>query len=235
MRKLTLSLVSALSVILCTTFLHAGSFQVGVTGQIAAIEADGTETTGAGAAGAANTNSGSADNTVGIASLFAEYTTDYYGITIGAEFIPASADVSDKVVTRSDTETSVTSDNTANSDERIFKAQASVENYMVAYAEVPVYNSLYVRLGISQIDVNTDEVASSNGGNYGNETIDGINYGIGFKGEVADGVEMKLALEHNDFDTLNLTSTGNSVASETNKISADLDTTAVKLSVGYKF
>tara|TARA_B100000674_G_C37823996_1_gene907208 strand:- start:306 stop:1013 length:708 start_codon:yes stop_codon:yes gene_type:complete len=235
MKKLVLSIVSVLSVILFTTFSQAASIQVGVTGQIAQIEADGTETTGAGANGAANTNSASADHTVPIASFFAEYTSDYYGITFGAEFIPSSADVSDKVVTRSDTETSVTSDNTANSDERIFKAQASVENYMVGYAEIPVYNSMYLRLGIAQIDVNTEEVASSNGGNYGNETLDGINYGIGFKGEVADGVEMKIALEHNDFDTLSLTSTGNSVTTETNKISADLDTTAVKVSVGYKF
>ena len=46
---------------------------------------------------------------------------------------------------------------------------------------------------------------------------------------------MKLALEVNDFDDLSLTSTGNSVASETNKISADLDTAAIKLSFGYKF
>ena len=106
---------------------------------------------------------------------------------------------------------------------------------MVAYAEIPVYNTMYVRLGFAQIDVNTTETASSNGGSYGNATLDGINYGIGFKGDVADGVEMKLALEVNDFDDLSLTSTGNSVASETNKISADLDTAAIKLSFGYKF
>ena len=236
MKKLVLSLVSTLSLMLFATALQAGSFQIGATAQLMNVDADGKETSGTtGSETDSSTNSASVTNTVPIASLFAEYTSDYYDITFGAEFIPASADVSDNVKSRTDSETSVTGTATSTTTVRDFKAQAEVENYMVAYAEIPVYNSMYVRLGFAQIDVNTTETASSNGGSYGNATLDGINYGIGFKGDVADGVEMKLALEVNDFDDLSLTSTGNSVASETNKISADLDTAAIKLSFGYKF
>ena len=39
----------------------------------------------------------------------------------------------------------------------------------------------------------------------------------------------------NDFDSLSLTSTGNSVASETNKLTADLDTWALKFGLGLQF
>ena len=39
----------------------------------------------------------------------------------------------------------------------------------------------------------------------------------------------------NDFDQLNLTSTGNSVAAETNTLKADLDTWAFKFGIGLQF
>ena len=83
---------------------------------------------------------------------------------------------------------------------------------------------------MAQIDVNTLETASSNGGSYGNASLDGFNYGIGYKNG-----GFKLSYEATDFDSLSLTSTGNSVAAETNKISADLDTWALKLSYGLYF
>ena len=121
-------------------------------------------------------------------------------------------------------------DETQNSDTRDFKAQAEIENFNILYAEVPFYNGLYARLGYAEVDVNTLEVASSNGGNYGNTTLEGINYGVGYKSG-----NWKLAYEITDFDDLSLTSTGNSTNSGTNTITADLDTWALKLSYGYYF
>ena len=102
------------------------------------------------------------------------------------------------------------------------------------YVEVPSVKT-FAKPGYAQIDVNTKEVASSNGGNYGNVTLDGFNYGIGVKSKPTDNTRLKFAYEITDFESLSLTSTGNSVASETNKISADLDTWALKVSFGYEF
>ena len=39
----------------------------------------------------------------------------------------------------------------------------------------------------------------------------------------------------NDFDTLSLTSTGNSVTAETNTLTANLDTWAFKFGIGLQF
>ena len=62
-----------------------------------------------------------------------------------------------------------------------------------------------------------------------------MQYGIGVKGIAKERLRWKLSYEMNDFDSLSLTSTGNSVASETNKLTADLDTWALKFGLGLQF
>ena len=236
MKKQILTIIVSMMFALASSIANAGSFNVGVTGALAKVSASGTETTGAGASGTANSNSTDVSNdNVPIGSVFAEYQSDYFGLTLGYEHIPGAADVSNSVKTRNDVETSVTNDNTANSDPRAFKAQAEVENYNLVYVEMPIYNQLFIGAGLSEIDVNTTEVASSNGGNYGNTSLDGTMYRLGIKGAIGDNAGYKLFYEVNDFDTLKLTSTGNSVADETNTISADLDVDMLKFALSYNF
>ena len=217
--------------IFCLTifsFNANAEYGVGIVGQYINVDAEGSEKPSVNPNSARDTESASVDNQAFIASIFAEYASDSF--TLGFEHVPGSADVSDDVKTRTDTEKSVEGDDTANSDARVFKAQAEIENFNILYAEVPFYGGLYARLGYAEVDVNTQEVASSNGGNYGNTTLDGINYGIGYKTG-----NWKLAYEITDFDDLSLTSTGNSTNSGTNTITADLDTWALKVSYGYYF
>ena len=217
--------------IFCLTifsFNANAEYGVGIVGQYINVDAEGSEKPSVNPNSARDTESASVDNQAFIASIFAEYASDSF--TLGFEHVPGSADVSDDVKTRQDTEKSVTDDDTENSDTRDFKAQAEIENFNILYAEVPFYGGLYARLGYAEVDVNTQEVASSNGGNYGNTTLDGINYGIGYKTG-----NWKLAYEITDFDDLSLTSTGNSTNSGTNTITADLDTWALKVSYGYYF
>ena len=236
MKKQLLSILVSAMFALASTAANAGSFNVGVTGALAKVSATGSETTAAGDTGAANTNSTSVENDrVPVGSIFAEYQSDYFGITLGLEHIPGSADVSATEKTRNDVETSVTDDTTANSDARTFKANAEVENYNLLYVEVPVYEALFLGAGLAEIDVNTNEVKSGNGGSYGNTSLDGTMFRIGVKGAIGDNAGYKLFYEVNDFDTLKLTSTGNSVAAETNSISADLDVDMLKFALSYNF
>ena len=173
MKKQILTIIFSMMFALASSIANAGSFNVGVTGAIADVAASGTETTGAGASGAANTNSTSVDNeNVPIGSIFAEYQSDFYGLTLGVEHIPGAADVSNSVRTRSEVEASVTGDTTTNTASRDFKAQAEVENFNMIYVEMPIYNQLFVGAGLTEMDVNTTEVVSSNGGSYGNTTLD---------------------------------------------------------------
>ena len=83
---------------------------------------------------------------------------------------------------------------------------------------------------MSQIDVKTKETTDgSNGGSYGDDTLDGTNYGVGLKGVTSSNIIWKIAYEETNFDTLSLTST------TSNTLSADLDTSEVNLSIGYRF
>jgi len=229
MKKIITILATLMLTTMSINFAKAEGFAVGVTGAYNMIEASGTESDAANTGTESSVRTKSVDNNVFTGSVFGEYSfanVSYAdsGVTFGVRYTPGSADVSDKVFSRTDTANSDTG-----SDSGTYKAQAQVEKYINYYLDLPLYKSLYVKAGWSQIDVKTQESATSTTiGSYGDATLDGINYGIGVKGENGN-IVWKLAYEATNFDTLNLTS------STSNKIKADLDTSEVNLSVGYKF
>ena len=213
--------------------VSAAGFGVGAAGHWMNVDASGNEKTNTAVGSETTTASVSETNT--IPSYYIEFTMgDDNNMAIGYEAIPGSADVSDKTHTRTDTETSVTGTAAAVSNSRKFTADAEVEDFKVIYAELPL-GSFYVRAGISEITVNTLETKSGNGGNYGNATLDGIQYGLGMKGVAKERIRWKAGWELNDFENLKLTSTGNSVTAETNSLTADLDTSAFKVGIGLQF
>jgi hypothetical protein len=206
-----------------TTFASAENV-IGVTGTLAKIEASGTETEGTATDTSDRTKSVS--NSVGYGSIYLENIRDN-GIAIGIEYVPFSADVSDKVHSRTDT--SQAGSGEGRSGTTVNTANAEIENYRTVYVEVPMKSSTYFRLGFSQVDVNTTENVVTNGGNYGNATLDGYNLGLGIKGETSNGLRVKMNLQYTDFEDLSLSSSTN------NSISADLDVTALNISVGKAF
>lgn len=234
MKKL-LSLISAGIIWAVMVFpANSAGLGFGVTASIYNVEADGTETDENDVGTESSVRNASVDNTVAMGSLYTEIASER-GWAIGLEYTPGSADVSSSIKTRTDTELSVTDTATTTSTSRDFKANAEVDNYMVTYIEMPLFSSFYARLGYAEVDLNTTEVASGNGGNYGNTTLDGINYGVGLKGVTDNNFVWKTSYEVTDFDGFSLTSSGNSTDSGSNTITADVDTWAVKLSLGYQF
>ena len=197
---------------------------IGITGTIAQIEASGSETEGTEAD--TSNRSASVDNQAEYASIYLETVRDN-GITLGIEIVPFSADVSDKVHSRTDT--SQAGSGEGRSGTTVNTASAEVENFRTVYAEMPMGSRAYLRFGFSQIDVNTTENVVTNGGNYGNETLDGVNLGLGIKGESAGGLKLKASLQYTDFEELSLKSSTN------NSIKADLDVTSFNLSIGKAF
>ena len=232
MKKIITILATLVLTTMSINFAKAEGFAVGVTGAYNMIEADGTESDAANTGTETSTRTKSVSNNVFTGSVFGEYSfanVSYAesGVTFGSRYTPGAADVSDKVFSRTDTADGLGGN--GDSDGSVtYKAQAEVENYINYYLDIPLYKSMYVKAGWSQIDVNTKESGASTTGTYGNTTLDGINYGVGVKGENGN-IIWKLAYEATNFDTLNLTS------STSNKIKADLDTSEVNLSVGYKF
>lgn len=218
--------ITILATLFMSAYAYAGSYNLGVSGSFVDINASGSETTTAGdvAGGAANTNSTSVDNQTIIASIFAEYEMDS-GMVFGFEHVPGSADVSKNVKSRSEAAQGISGTDATGSVTR--KAQAEVENLNTLYVEYPV-GGYYLRVGVSQIDVNTTENAITSSGTYGNATLDGLNLGVGLKGSLGSYFT-KFSVEYTDFEDLSLTST------TSNKISADLDTTEIKFAIGKSF
>ena len=234
MKKITNIMIGLVAAISFASAVNAGSIGFGVTGSYAKIEASGSETS------TGNTAvSGSYDNNAFLGSIYAEYSLNDAswgsagnGFTIGAQYTPGAADVSQDTIT-----TTVTASPVNDGDTGTKSANAEVENYRNYYIEVPVFKSLYVKAGRSKIDVNTLETssitknagASEVPGTFPNAEVDGTNIGIGLKGVSSNNIVWKIAYERTDFDTLNLTST----TSQT--VTADLDTSEVNLSIGYRF
>ena len=218
MRKIAISLTTLFWMsVFAVGSASAAGVGVGVSGHMINVNASGSETPYAGGETDSSTTGVSVSEESFIGSYYLELTMgEMNNWAVGFEAIPGSADVTDKTQTRTDTEKSVTGTVTEPSNSRDFKANAEVEDFKVLYAEIPL-GPFYVRGGVSEITVNTKETASGNGGNYGNATLSGTQWGVGFKGMIAERVRFKVGYEVNDFSSLNLTSTGNSVTAETNK------------------
>jgi len=227
-------IITVLASIMLSTTAFAGSMQFGTKISQTFIEADGNEKTTAGSVtgGTADTNSTSVDNDVTLGSIYAEYSlgSDVWGeegneITFGVNYTFGEADVSDKLSSRSETAEDAAGSGSTGS--VTYSANAEVQDYVNYYVEMPLQGALFVKLGMSQIDVITKEDADHEG-SYGDATLDGINYGVGIKG-LYGPLQLKLAYEATDWDSLSLTST------TSNTITADLDQSELALSVGYRF
>ena len=221
MKKQILTIIASF---LLFTSANAIEFGIGVSGSFATVSAEGTETESANTGAEGSVRDASVDAMTGVGSIFAEVILDN-GITFGAEIVPMSADVSDATHSRSDTSVAASGEGVTGTNTRT--ADAEVENFTTLYTEIPV-GGIFIKAGLSQIDINTLENSLTNGGSYKNDTVDGVTYGLGIKGEWA-GFYTKLALERTNFDEY-VSSSGT-----TNTITADLDVDQVKFSIGKAF
>ena len=209
--------------VIVLTFSSASyaEMKYGVSGALTFIEADGTETEGG------EKNSGDAENIVVIPSVFAEYVFSDT-ISLGIDYIPLKADVSDKTKKRSDTETSVTGTTTTTSTSRSQAAQAELENHITLYANYNLDNGLYLKGGVANVTLNTDESLGT-GSKYGNVDIMGYVVGFGI-----DSGNWRTELTYTDYEDISLTSSvARTGVTTNNKIDADLDTVALRVSYAF--
>ena len=208
-------------VMLSFTSASYAEMKYGVSGALTFIDASGTETEGG------EKNSGDADNIVAIPSIFAEYVFSDT-VSIGLDYIPFSADVSDKTKKRTDTETSVTGTATTTSTSRTQTANAELENHITLYANYNLDNGLYLKGGVAQVTLNTNESLGT-GSKYGEEDIMG--YVIGFG---VDSGNWRTELTYTDYEDISLTSSvARTGVTTNNKIDADLDTVALRVSYAF--
>ena len=188
---------------------------VGITGSILDIDADGTETTKT----SGQVNTGSASNTVGIASVFVE--KKFSNFVVGLDIIPGSADIDSS--TRSRTDADYTDDSNTTSS-KTNSANAEIDNHMMIYGEYHMGNT-YLKLGYVDVDINTNESLDT-GESYGNTTANGVSVGIGFRNETDRGV-VKFEIAYTDYEDISIT------GANSNIVDADIDTTALRLSYAF--
>ena len=207
-------------VILGTVGAKAAS--VGVTYEMATIDGNGTEYVIDGATSNKNTGSNSKD--VDIASVFIETNTLDHGFRLGFEWIPANAEF----VNRSATQTNITdADSTTESKTQIVKGE--FQNHMTLYVEKDIYKALYIKGGVSQVDIKSLENVGT-GSQYPDDTINGFSYGIGLRKQYDNGLLLKAEYSASNYKTIKLNSSNTS-----NKVEGDLDSVSGRISVGYNF
>jgi len=236
MKNIKNMLLTAFAIVAFTTNVSAGTLTMGVAGSVTTVDASGTETDTLTAGGANVTDTSTRNKTISddtaTGTIFAEYTfSDHaWPTTWGVEYTPGTADISKKL-SRADTETSQTGSPTATSLSVTREASASATNFGTAYLEVPIWGMLYARAGLSNMTVNHANRSKMNG----HTNLTGVNLGGGVKGTTSGGILWKLSYEETNYDSITLTSTGNSVAANSNTVKGDVDTSAYRISLGKSF
>ena len=219
---MTLIAISSLS-----SFAYAGSFGIGVSGNIASVSADGTETEGTSGSETENSvRSATAGNSFVFGSVFAEYNFgDSERFTLGVDYIPGKADVNSKTLSRTDaSQGAYTAQDTGT-----VKANAEISDHITYYAELGIVGGVYVKYGFSQVDIDVKQTNSTGYGTYQDKTLDAHTFGLGYKGGFGTNGFYKIEGFYSDYDDYSATST------TSNTVKANLDVTGAKLALGYKF
>ena len=231
MKRILISLSAGAALLFGTvSAFSADGIGIGVALSAARISASGTEVeTGS---QTAETNAAAVKNNTAIGSIFAEYTKGW--LTVGLDYVPVDADVSDKTKTRNDTETSTTASQTAEtSTARTQSAQAQISDHLTAYVEVG--SAAYLKAGYVQVTVDTQESLGT-GSTYGNADLDGVLLGVGYKGDWGSNGFYKLEGTYTNYDSLSITSgVARTGVTTNNVIKADMDASQLKLGIGYRF
>ncbi len=212
MKKLILS---TLSIILLPIAAYSAETRIGVTAALSFFTSDGTEITKS----SGERNSKEIEEDAIVPGIFIERENDN-GFTFGFEYNPGEAKLGSGTGSDDDAETSGAN-----------KASAEVSEHMSFYGLIPAGPG-FARLGIVRASVDTTETLAT-GTTYGNEDVNGfvIGYGVQKSGE---GSFVRLEGTYTMYDdlTFNGSLDGDSVR---NKVEAEIDALALKLSVGKSF
>ena len=218
-------LISAIAIISLSaiSFASAG-IKAGISVAYTTLGSDGTETQ----KDTSVKTTGSASEDVLIPAIFVEFGSEDRGIWIGADY-------TDVASLGSKTRDDGGSDNIAQ-DRGEQVASADIESLSSIYAIKTLGQSgLFVKLGYAQADIVTKENLTS-GSEYGNKSVSGVIFGAGIEKQDDSGYFFRVAGEFIDYDGISLTgSEVGGTAGSFNTITADVDSTASKISVGKSF
>ena len=207
--------LKTLTLAICFTFVASvasAGMQMGISAHAVMFETSGSETLRQ----SGNVTKKSVDEDVVVPSIFIE-ALNSDGIGIGIDYVPVAELGSQSSTNKVDAET-----NGEN------KASAELASHSTVYAIAQGANGVFIRLGVSFADVDTTENLST-GDSYGNGSTEGLMAAIGYSRDLDNGVFVRGEVSMTDYDDVSITSTGGST------VKADVDSTAVSLSIGKSF
>ena len=212
------------------SFANAEQFRVGVSVFGGAFEADGAKEIFSGdhAGDVTSTkvtkdvkdeNDG-AEGAFALGSAFAEFAaTDQ--LSVGVSFVPHSS-------------SSETTENVQNQElgaPKTNSVKVSFEDLVTVYALAKVNENVYLKAGVLQVDLITEESLGT-GGAYDNDTLEGFTIGIGYNMDLPDGMFVRAEVAHIEIDGTTLTNKNDT----TKSVSADgLTGLGAAVSVGKSF
>ena len=231
MHKYILAIITTFCLI--TTNAFAGSFGMGVAGTMASVSADGSESETANTGTEQSVQDATAGNDFIMGSVYAEYSFgDSEVFTFGIDYIPGSADVNRKTLSRTDT---TADENEGQQQDGKRTANAEIDNHITYYVELGKMNGVYGKVGFAQVDVKTKDTETHAGtsGLYPDKTLDAMTYGLGYKGEFGDRGVFKIEGFYTDYDSYSSSSSSSKTSKKT--VKADLDVVGASLRLGLKF
>ena len=165
-------------------------------------------------------------------SMFAELSMDaLMGLTVGIEYAPDDMAIKESVVKRG-------TGAGLNTDAATQTINIDFADSYTAYVSIPIpgVEGLYVRAGVQSMDIITKETLGT-GSSYGNETLNGVQVGIGYSHDINDRFFVRTEGLYTQFDdiALNGSQVGGTAASY-NRVSADdLGAASARVSLGLKF
>lgn len=167
-----------------------------------------------------------------IGSIFIENTAvaanGRFGVTLGLDLIPFDADIDKRSISQSSVKGA--SDGAATSGTN--SVEGTVEKHMTLYVQPGVMvggSMVYVTGGLVRADINGRSTSLSHTDINETKDLDGTKIGVGIKRELDNGFVVKLDYAETSYDTVTFTTSNNT------KATADLDNTAIALSIGRSF
>ena len=178
-------------------------------------------------------NNGSTDTTKDISnevvfgSIFLERELGN-GVVVGIDFIPFEAEFESRSTSQSSIKEKGSSTTTGTN-----KGTADVSKHLTLYVqptrELDNGSKVFATLGIVRADVESKVQSISSTNKTVDQSLDGFKFGVGMKRDLGTNGFFKLELNRTDYDDISATT------SNSTKVTADIDTTVLGLSIGRSF
>ena len=229
---LSILLVSSAFLVFAATSSIADrpSFAIGYTAAYGGYEATGQENEGKDSPQEINKTSEAAE--IGYSSIFMEVSFADR-VTVGASWMIDGVTTAMQSRTDADPIPNKAGAN-AGVDLGTSTVKAEFENLITGYVELNIWNGLYAKYGIMEMDVNTMESLHTDSV-YPNTTMDGETYGFGWKGLFDNGVFIKTETLMQDWSDIKLTASGSTGTANNNTVEAGLSGAVATISIGKAF